>query len=81
MNSKPLNVEDPTNWNDQKKDWMASFNLKPSKHPFTAHRSSWQLHSIHSIELWIQKQKIHTLCFDGASKGNPGEAGAGDGSL
>jgi ribonuclease HI len=35
------------------------------------------LHNILNIDLWIQKQKTHTLYFDGASKGNPGEAGAG----
>jgi ribonuclease HI len=81
MNSKPLNVEDPTNWNDLEKEWMASFNLKSSKPPTSAHRSCWQLHNIQNIEIWIQKQQVHTLCFDGASKGNPGEAGAGGGVL
>jgi ribonuclease HI len=42
-------------------------------------RSCWQLHTLHNIDDWIQKQQAHTLCFDGASKGNPGEAGAGGG--
>ena len=40
MKSKPLKVEDPINWNDQEKYWMAIFNLKTSKHTITMHRSS-----------------------------------------
>jgi hypothetical protein len=32
MNAKSLKVENPSNWNDWEKDWMASFNLKISKH-------------------------------------------------
>jgi ribonuclease HI len=79
MNSKSLKIEDPTKWNVREKDWMASFNLRISKHTNTTNRSSWQLHSILNIEPWIQKKKVHTLCFDGASKGNPGEAGGGGG--
>jgi hypothetical protein len=75
--SRPMKIEDTTNWNGWEKDWMASFNLKTVKYPQTAPRSRWQLHHTFNMELWIQKQKTHTLCFDGASKGNPGEAGAG----
>ena len=75
MNSKSLKIEDPINWNVREKDWMASFNLRTSKHTNTTNKSSWQLHIILNIEPWIQKQKVHTLCFDGYSKGNPGEAG------
>jgi hypothetical protein len=41
-------------------------------------RSFWQLHSpsmdFHS---WLSSQSCYTLCFDGDSKGNLGEAGAG----
>jgi hypothetical protein len=77
INSRPLKIEDSTNWTIREKDWMASFNLRTSKHSNAAPSSSWQLHNILNIDLWIQKQKTHTLCFDGASKGNPGEAGAG----
>jgi ribonuclease HI len=35
--------------------------------------------SVHSsrVHKWLNTQKSHVLCFDGASKGNPGEAGAG----
>jgi hypothetical protein len=32
-----------------------------------------------NIEPWIEKKKFHTLYFDGASKGNLGEAGTGGG--
>jgi hypothetical protein len=77
MNSKPLKIEDPINWNVWEKDWMASFNLRTSKHTNTTNKSSWKLHIILNIEPWIQKQKVHTLCFDGYSKGNLGEAGTG----
>ena len=31
------------------------------------------------MEDWIQRQSEHTLYFDGASKGNLGEAGVGGG--
>jgi hypothetical protein len=79
LNAKSLNIEDPTNWNALEKDWMASFNLHSSKTSNSAHRSCWQLHKIQNIEDWIQEQQSHTLCFDGASKGNPGEAGGGGG--
>jgi len=81
ISSRPLKSEDTTNWNSRENDWMASFNLRTVKYPQTAPRSRWQLHNTFNMELWIQKQKTHSLCFDGASKGNPGEAGMGRSSM
>jgi len=60
---------------------MESFNLRASKHTYATKRSSYQFQNILNIDLWIQKKKFHTLCFDGASKGNPREAGVGGYSL
>jgi ribonuclease HI len=41
-------------------------------------RSDWQLHSPSlDLQAWLSSQSNYTLCFDGASKGNPGEVGAG----
>jgi hypothetical protein len=37
----------------------------------------WQLqYTPQEFTNWLNTQKSHVLCFDGASKGNPGEAGA-----
>jgi ribonuclease HI len=45
---------------------------------FPKKTSCWQLQfSPQEFKSWLNTQKSHVLCFDGASKGNPGEAGAG----
>jgi hypothetical protein len=41
INSRPLKIEDLTNWTVREKDWMASFNLRTSKHTKATTRSSW----------------------------------------
>lgn len=43
------------------------------------HPEEWQIRGKTSEEFqnWVPKQKAHSLFFDGASKGNPGKAGAG----
>jgi hypothetical protein len=81
MNTKKLSIEDLNNWNTSEKAWISKFNLHPSHSPYSLQRSCWQLHSpTFNFDHWILSQPGHTLCFDGASKGNPGEAGGG-GSL
>jgi hypothetical protein len=72
MNIKSLNIEDPSNWSIPEKAWITSFNLHSGKKSHSVQRSCWQLHTLHSIDDWIQKKQAHTLCFDGASKGNQG---------
>jgi hypothetical protein len=49
-----------------------SDNSPPPSHP------PWQIQlSIDEYENWIKTRNNYILCFDGASKGNPGVAGAG----
>jgi ribonuclease HI len=41
-------------------------------------KSCWKLQfSPQDFKNWLNTQDIYVLCFDGASKGNPGEAGEG----
>jgi ribonuclease HI len=53
---------------------------KHTRHPplTLPKKSCWQLqYSLQDFKNWLNSQDSHVLCFDGASKGNPGEAGAG----
>jgi hypothetical protein len=57
---------------------MTKMNVKISHSPKILQRSFWQLQISHQeYNLWLSSQAGFILCFDGASKGNPGEAGAG----
>jgi hypothetical protein len=60
-------------------DWINSFFLPPSPTSLLPppSRSTWQLHEDTDYLCWCNKQQNHILYFDGASKGNPGVAGAG----
>ena len=61
-------------------DWGTSLNLQFHQ----AVRSvvlleDWQIRGKNSedFQSWLTKQKVHSLFFDGAAKGNLGNAGAG----
>lgn len=57
--------------------WMARNNVLSLARDKPSHRSDWQLHSPSlDFQAWPSSQPRHTLCFDGASKGNLGEASA-----
>jgi hypothetical protein len=57
--------------------WLNWLQIKSSICSSPKVRPRWQLH-IPSTEFkkWLELQDHHTLCFDGASKGNLGVAGA-----
>jgi hypothetical protein len=58
--------------------WFDKFQLHFGSPTHSQVRSSWQLHiPPFDFSDWIKSQNVHILCFDGASKGNPGVAGAG----
>jgi ribonuclease HI len=63
---------------EEEEKWLEKINL-PTIHPSNfPQKSCWQLHfSQQDFKKWLKSQDNHVLCFDGASKGNPGEAGAG----
>eukprot|EP00253_Pinus_taeda_P009123 PITA_09123 len=63
------------------KEWMNKFNyeVRIQKKPNTGKgNQDWKLRGTkEEVENWIQKQRRPTLHFDGASKNNPSQAGAG----
>jgi hypothetical protein len=62
----------------EEENWMKKVNLSTTHSPKILQKSCWQLQFSHQdYNLWLSSQAGHILCFDGASKGNPGEAGAG----
>eukprot|EP00253_Pinus_taeda_P026343 PITA_26343 len=62
-------------------EWVNKFNIEAriKKKPNTGKgNQEWKLRGTKKeVENWIQKQRRPTLHFDGASKNNPGQAGAG----
>ena len=74
------NKKDASNLNQLDSVWGASLNLQFLQ--ATSHISpikDWQIRGKNNAEFqdWISKQQVHSFFFDGASKGNPGRAGAG----
>jgi len=71
------------NWQKEEKKWYNKFPLVCSVNKQVSAKTGgrnkgWKLRgSQNEIEKWIQNQKTYTLHFDGASKNNPGKAGAG----
>ena len=71
-NSRPLEKAE--------KHWIDHFNIQDqqqqtNKNP---HKEEWEIRmEERDFEDWQKKEKMHILFFDGASKGNPGLAGAG----
>eukprot|EP00253_Pinus_taeda_P013290 PITA_13290 len=66
---------------DRVKEWMWRFNYetRAKNNAITGFgHSDWKLRGTRDeVNNWIQNQKRYTLHFDGASKNNPGRAGAG----
>eukprot|EP00253_Pinus_taeda_P026690 PITA_26690 len=63
------------------KEWMSKFNYetRTQNNPSIGKGNlDWKLRGTkEEVNNWIQKQRRPTLHFDGASKNNPGQAGAG----
>jgi len=63
------------------KEWMNKFNYEArtqKKSNIGKGNQDWKLRGTkEEVKNWIQKQRRPTLHFDGASKNNPGQAGAG----
>jgi ribonuclease HI len=59
--------------------WLNKLNLQDFPAPcMIKNISCWQLqYTPQEFTTWLNSQKNHVLSFDGASKGNPGEAGVG----
>eukprot|EP00253_Pinus_taeda_P003539 PITA_03539 len=72
---------DPANSDPKVQEWVAKFKIKPSiskRISVSQADKTWKLRGTNQeVEIWIQKQNRPTLFFDGASKNNPGQAGAG----
>eukprot|EP00253_Pinus_taeda_P004415 PITA_04415 len=64
----------------QEKRWLGSLEPYPSRNcpKPQCNNQEWRLRDKEDyFQNWWRSQKIHTAFFDGASKGNPGTAGAG----
>eukprot|EP00253_Pinus_taeda_P007860 PITA_07860 len=78
-----ITTPDQTSWAQEEKDWYNKFNICHTQNPppkSKAHQkqSIWKLRGTkEEILQWIRAQNRPTLFFDGASKNNPGAAGAG----
>eukprot|EP00253_Pinus_taeda_P031912 PITA_31912 len=72
---------DPAHSDLKVQEWVRKFKIKPiinKKIGPSQAVQDWKLRgSKQEVENWIQKQNRPTLFFDGASKNNPGQAGAG----
>jgi len=74
---------DQTSWHKEETDWYNKFSLTHSKIQKYQTKTlktklQWKLRgSKEEVNQWILDQKRPTLHFDGASKNNPGKAGAG----
>eukprot|EP00253_Pinus_taeda_P022245 PITA_22245 len=78
-----ITTPDQTSWAQEEKDWYNKFNICHTQNPppkSKAHQkqSIWKLRGTkEEILQWLHAQNRPTLFFDGASKNNPGAAGAG----
>eukprot|EP00253_Pinus_taeda_P016469 PITA_16469 len=68
-------------WNPREMEWIGKFSYESRSHKTAStgqKKIDWKLRgSDEEIKEWIQNQKRPSLQFDGASKNNPGQAGAG----
>lgn len=76
-------IPDQANWTQEEKDWYSKFKIShchnpPPKSKVYKKQTPWKLRgTTEEIHQWISAQNRPTLFFDGASKQNPGAAGAG----
>eukprot|EP00253_Pinus_taeda_P028873 PITA_28873 len=72
---------DPAQSDSKVNEWVSKFKIKASTNKRTSISQSGQIWKLRGtkqeVESWIQKQNRPSLFFDGASKNNPGQAGAG----
>ena len=63
---------------DKEKEWMRSLNPLAVNIVDAKKLEDWEIRMDNSqFENWLKERKIFKLFFDGASKGNPGNAGGG----
>lgn len=66
---------------ERHKVWLGNFNLKPNTRILLKNKTGtqkWKLRGTEEeVHNWIRSQNKNVLYFDGASKKNPGQAGAG----
>ena len=63
---------------EKEKLWMQSFKIQENNSKFINKLENWEIRLDNSqFENWLKERKLFKLFFDGASKGNPGEAGGG----
>jgi hypothetical protein len=75
LNSRRIKVEKVEKLEKGEELWMTKLNVKILISPKISQRSNWQLQvSPQEFKSWLTSQSGYTLCFDGASKGNPWEA-------
>lgn len=78
-----IDPPDQSSWHQEELDWYNKFCLSYSNKQYhqtkvAKEKMHWKLRgSKDEVDQWISDQKRPTLHFDGASKNNPGRAGAG----
>lgn len=83
ISANTVKKTDHTNWQKEEEEWYNKFSLVYSKNKQSPAKSGkgkkkWKLKGTQNeIEQWIQEQNTFTLQFDGASKNNLRQAGAG----
>jgi hypothetical protein len=62
----------------EEEKWLKNVNLTFLHSIKNPHKSCWKLELSHQdYNIWLSSQEGYVLCFNGASKGNPREAGVG----
>lgn len=83
VSANSITTPDQSSWAQEEKDWYNKFNIFHSQNPPPKNKAQqkqpiWKLRGTkEEINQWILAQNRPTLFFDGASKNNPGAAGAG----
>jgi hypothetical protein len=78
FNTRGIKSMQPNVLDHWEKNWMERFPINTAACNFVHIGSAWQLQlSASNFPHWIKDQAHHSLCFDGASKGNLGATGAG----
>lgn len=73
-------IKEDTTLLQEEKIWLGDIVPHPGRNPPIPQngKPGWRLREEEEIfQSWWRSQNIHTIFFDGASKGNPGAAGAG----
>lgn len=76
-------LPDQESWTQEERDWYSNFKVNHTLNPPTQNKANqkqakWKLRGTKDeVRQWINKQDLPLLFFDGASKNNPGAAGAG----